>query len=169
VGKPSLRREIAKKALIECALNIRQSCRAFGISETCYRSEAKLNDENAEIADWLVRLTQWQRNWGFGLCFSYLRNVKGFGWSHKRVYRIYSELELNMLIKPKKRLLREKQEALAVPQAINKTWSMDFMHDQLADGRSYQLFNVIDAYNREGLGIEADLSLPSTRVARALD
>jgi putative transposase len=33
----------------------------------------------AEIADWLIRLTQWQRNWGFGLCFLYLRNVKGFG------------------------------------------------------------------------------------------
>ena len=46
---------------------------------------------------------------------------------------------------------------------------MDFMHDQLADGRSYRLFNVIDDYNREGLCIEADLSLPSTRVAWALD
>ena len=60
---------MAKKALIEYALNIRQSCRAFGISETCYRYEAKLSDENAEIADWLIRLTQWQRNWGHGLCF----------------------------------------------------------------------------------------------------
>ena len=74
-----------------------------------------------------------------------------------------------MRIKTKKRLVREKPEALAVPQAINETWSMDFMHDQLADGRSYRLFNVIDDYNREGLGIEVDLSLPSTRVARALN
>jgi putative transposase len=160
---------MAKKALVEHELNIRQSCRAFGISETCYRYEAKLSDENAEIADWLLRLTAWQRNWGFGLCFLYLRNVKGFGWNHKRVYRIYCELALNMRIKPKKRLVREKPEALAVPQAINETWSMDFMHDQLADGRSYRLFTVIDDYNREGLCIEVDLSLPSTRVARALD
>jgi putative transposase len=160
---------MAKKALVDHELNIRQSCRAFGISETCYRYEAKLSDENAEIADWLLRLTAWQRNWGFGLCFLYLRNVKGFGWNHKRVYRIYCELALNMRIKPKKRLVREKPEALAVPQAINETWSMDFMHDQLADGRSYRLFTVIDDYNREGLCIEVDLSLPSTRVARALD
>jgi putative transposase len=158
---------MAKKALIEYVLYTRQSCRAFGISETCYRHEAKLNDENAEIADWLVRLTQWQRNWGFGLCFSYLRNVKGFGWNHKRVYRIYSELALNMLIKPKKRLVREKPEALAVPQAINETWSMDFMHDQLADGHSYQLFNVIDAYNRERLGIEAACRYINARSAGA--
>jgi putative transposase len=46
---------------------------------------------------------------------------------------------------------------------------MDFMHDQLEYGRSYRLFNVIDDYNREGLGIEVDLSLPSERVVRALD
>jgi putative transposase len=46
---------------------------------------------------------------------------------------------------------------------------MDFMHDQLEDGRSYRLFNVIDDYNRKGLGIEVDLSLPSERVVRALD
>ena len=159
---------MAKKALFQHQLSIRQICRAFGISETCYRYEAKLSDENAEIAGWLLRLTAWQRNWGFGLCFLYLRNVKGFGWNHKRVYRIYRELELNMRIKPKKRLIREKPEVLAVPQAINETWSMDLMHDQLADRRSYRLFNVIDDYNREGLCIEVDLSLPSTRVARTL-
>jgi putative transposase len=58
---------------------------------------------------------------------------------------------------------------LGCTQAINETWSMDFMHDQLADGRSYLLFKVIDDYNREGLCIEVDLSQPSTRVARALD
>ena len=74
-----------------------------------------------------------------------------------------------MRIKPKKRLHRDKPEVLSVPQAINQTWSMDFMRDQLADGRRYRLFAVIDDYNREGLGIEVDLSLPSLRVARTLD
>ena len=46
---------------------------------------------------------------------------------------------------------------------------MDFMHDQLSDGRSYRLLNVIDDFNREGLGIEVDFSLPTERVIRALD
>jgi len=63
-------------------------------------------------------------------------------------------LELNLRIKPKKRLYREKPEALSVPTSINQTWSMDFMHDQLGDGRSFRAFNVIDDYNRKGLGIE---------------
>ncbi len=66
----------------------------------------------------------------------YLSNVKGFQWNHKRVYRIYRDLELNLRIKPKKRLVREKADSLKAPQKINETWSMDFMHDQLGDPRS---------------------------------
>jgi len=160
---------MAKKAVEKYLINIRTACNAFVVSETCYRYQAKLSDENAEVADWLIRLTHNQRNWGFKLCFLYLRNVKGYGWNHKRVYRIYRELELNLRIKPKKRLIREKPEPLQVPANINQSWSMDFMHDQLSDSRSFRLFNVIDDYNREGLGIEVDLSLPSERVIRSLE
>jgi len=74
------------------------------------------------IADWLERLTANRRSWGFGLCFLYLRNVKGFKWNHKRVYRIYCELELNLRIKPKRRLVREKPEKLAQPPASKQMW-----------------------------------------------
>ena len=63
----------------------------------------------------------------------------------------------------------EKPEPLAVPTAINISWSMDFIHDPLEDGRNCRLFNVIDDYNRECLGIEVDLSLPSECVVRVLD
>lgn len=152
--KPSRLKEVAQDAVNSGRANIRVACAAVGISETCYRYTPKLDTENAEIADWLIRLTHNQRNWGFGLCFLYLRNVKGFGWNHKRVYRIYRELELNLRIKPKKRLNREKPESLFVPERINQCWSMDFMHDQLENGRSYRLFNVIDDHNREGLAID---------------
>ncbi len=76
---------------------------------------------------------------------------------------------MNLRIKPKKRLVRERPEPLVVPGAINQVWSMDFMHDQLGDGRSFRLFNVLDDFNREGLGIEVDLSLPAGRVIRALE
>lgn len=122
-----------------------------------------MNEENNVIADWLIRLTNNQRNWGFRLCVLYLRNVKGFKWNHKRVYRIYRDLELNLRIKPRQRLVRDKPMPLAVPTRINQTWSMDFMHDQLADGRRIRLLNVINDYNREGLAIDIDFSLPSER------
>jgi putative transposase len=160
---------MALRVVKEKAVSIRLACQAFGISQTCYRYQAKLSSENSEIADWLIRLTANQRNWGFGLCFLYLRNVRGYGWNHKRVYRIYRQLELNLRIKPKKRLVREKPESLVEPTAINQVWSMDFMHDQLSDGRSIRLFNVIDDFNREGLSIEVDFSLPSERVIRTLE
>jgi putative transposase len=71
-------------------------------------------------------------------------------------------------IKPRKRLISEKPEALTVPLAINQVWSMDFMHDQLEDSRTFRLFNVINDYNREAIGMEADFSLLEERVIREL-
>ena len=167
--KPSQRREMAQHMAKRGVLSIEKVCTLFGISQTCYRYQPKLISENQVIADWLIRLTTPYRNWGFTLCFLYLRNVKGYGWNHKRVYRIYRELELNLRIKPKKRLIREKPEALSAPLKPNASWSMDFMHDQLSDGRSYRLLNVIDDYNREALDMEVDFSLPSERVIRTLN
>ena len=150
-------------------VSIRLACTTFGISETCYRYQARLSTENAVIADWLLRITAAHKRWGFGLCFLYLRNVKGFGWNHKRVHRIYRELELNLRIKPRRRLKRDHPGELDVPNSPNQVWSMDFMSDQLASGKRFRTFNVMDDYNREGLGIEVDTSLPSARVTRALD
>jgi len=149
--------------------SIALACRTFQISESCYRYQPKLSNENEKIADWLLAVTKAKRSWGFGLCFLYLRNVRGFKWNHKRVYRIYRELELNMRIKPRKRLKREKPEPLAVPEHPNRVWSMDFMADQLADGRPFRTLNILDDFNREGLAIEVDFSLPSERVVRTLN
>jgi len=160
---------MAQQAVASRGISIRLACEIFQVSQTCYRYSPKNNAENAQIAEWLIRLTDNHRTWGFGLCFLYLRNVKGFGWNHKRVYRIYRQLELNLRIKPRKRLQRDKLEPLAVPTGINQVWSIDFMHDQLEDGRSFRLLNVIDDFNREALGIEIDFSLPSERVIRALE
>ena len=118
-----------------------------------------------------------QAHVGFCLCFLYLRNVQGYGWNHKQVYRIYCELELNLWIKPKKRRKCDKPEPLAVPDVPNDTWFMDFMPDQLApchslranhcrarDGRSIRTLNVLDILNREGLCIDAGFSLPAERI-----
>jgi len=76
-----------------------------------------------------LRLTTTHKPRSFGLCFLYLRNIKGYGWNHRRVYRIYLELALNLRIKPKRRIKREKPEALSIPEKINQVLSMDFMSD----------------------------------------
>ena len=119
--KPSRRREMAQKAVSQKQVSIRLACWMFSISETCYRYRAKLSSENAEIADWLIRLTHNQRNWGFGLCFLHLRNVKGFGWNHKRVYRIYRELELNLRI------------MTLIVKALASKWTSRFRQSGLSD------------------------------------
>ena len=160
---------MAVKARSGHEVSIRIVCRAFAISETYYRYQPKLSDENAEIADWLLRLTQTYKRWGFELCFIYLRNIKGYGWNHKRVYQIYRELKLNLRIKPRRRIKRDRPDESSEPVAINQVWSMDFMSDSLDDGRRFRTFNVLDDYNREGLGIEVDFSLPSERVIRSLE
>ena len=122
--RPSERREMATRVVQEQGVSIRLACDGFRISESCYRYVPKLQAENTQIADWLIRVTENNRNRGFGLSFLYLRNVNGYGWNHKRVYRICKELELNLRIRPKKRMLREKPEILTVPQARNPVWSM---------------------------------------------
>ena len=98
-----------------------------------------------------------------------MRNVQGHGWNHKRVYRIYRELELNLRIKPSKRLKRDKPEAPTVPEAANEVWSRDFMAERLGDGRQFRQLNVQDDFNREGMGIEVDFSLPAELVVRAMN
>ena len=78
-------------------------------------------------------------------------------------------MELNFRIRPKRRLKRDKPEDPAESRQINSMWSMEFMHDSLADGSAFRSFDVLDDYNREGLGIEVGKSLPALSVIRALD
>ena len=91
------------KAVAMKGVSIALACRAFAVSETCYRYSPNLDEENEQIAELLPGLTKAKKTWGFGLCFLYLRNVQGHGWNHKRVYRIYRELELNLRSEPLRR------------------------------------------------------------------
>lgn len=58
---------------------------------------------------------------------------------------------------------------LATPEALNQSWSVDFMHDALVCGRRFRTFNIVDNFNCEALSIEIDLNLPALRVVRVLD
>lgn len=78
-------------------------------------------------------------------------------------------MKLNIRRKPKRRLPARIMEALAIPDAPNEVWSIDFMSDALTDGRRFRLFNVIDDFNRESLSIDIDTSLPARRVIRTLE
>lgn len=147
-------------------MSVARAFRTRGVRERNFRQEAMISDENAEIANHLVRLTAAFRVWGFGLSFLHLRNLKAKGRNDKRVYRIYRDPDLNRRIKPRRRLICEKADLPTNPAAPNETRSMDFMADQLGDGRPFRTLHMLDDFNREGLVIEACVSLLALRVTR---
>lgn len=89
--------------------------------------------------------------------------------NHKRVYKIYRELNLNLKRKNKKRLPTREAKTLIQPPKANECWSLDYMSDALSTGKRFRTANVIDDFNREGLGIEISFSLTSKRITRWLD
>ena len=126
------------------------------------------NDEDDKIREELVLLAKSHETWGFWMMHHRLRNL-GFTWNHKRVYRIYKSMKLNLRNKRKKRLPTRVKEPLLRPIYPNVTWSMDFMHDTLENGKSVRSLNIIDDFNREILSISIDTSLPSARVISELE
>lgn len=160
---------MAQTSIVNYGLSVRRSCWLHSVSLTCWRYTPTSSQQNEQIAKSLMSLSEAHKTWGFGLMYLHLRNVQGKTWNHKRIYRIYRQLSLNLRIKPRSRLKRERPKVLQVPKNPNNVWSMDFMHDNLSDGRSYRSLNVIDDFNRELLCAEIDLSLPAVRVIRALN
>jgi putative transposase len=71
--------------------------------------------------------------------------------------------------KGKKRLPSRDPQPLSTPELANICWSVDFMSDALYSGQCFRTFNVVDDFNREGLGIEVDTNLPAPRIIRVLD
>lgn len=154
--------------LVSKGYNIRLSCKVCSISPSSYYYQYKNSSDNKLIAQKLLQLTKDNNRWGFKMCYFYLKNVEKLKFNHKRIYRIYKELELNLRIKPKKRIQRDKPQELINPNKKNQIWSMDFMSDNLANKRKIRSFNVIDDYKREALTINFGLSLPSSSVIHTL-
>lgn len=163
----SQRRELATEAITVYGLSERQACRLLGISRTGFRYEPRRPDDGEIIAR-LLDLAERKPRWGLGKMAGRLR-LDGYHWNHKRIRRVYRQLQLHIRVRPKKRLPSRSPLPLAVPETTNSCWSVDFMHDSLASGRTFRTFNVIDDFNREALAIEIDTSLPALRVVRVLD
>jgi hypothetical protein len=150
------RRELADEGggderVISIALACRDVRRQRDLLSATVRSATK---RTRCIADLLLGLTSGTQRRGASGCASSICGTSegALSGTTSGFYRIYCELELNLRIKPRRRLKREKPEELAVPDAPNVVWSMDFMADRLADGRQFRLLNVLDDFNREGPG-----------------
>lgn len=145
----------------------RRACRVVGINRSVRRYEPQRQDDS-EIIDALSRLTERHPRFGFPKLFVLLRRA-GHGWNHKRVWRVYCAMKLNIRRRFKKRYRPQAPAPLLQPIRPNQSWSADFMSDALWDGRPFRTFNLMDEFNREGLRIEVDVSLTAARVTRVLD
>ena len=145
----------------------RLACRVLGLGRAVYRYQPHPS-RDGEVIKLLLELAHGRPEQGFGKLFKRLRRL-GYGWNHKRVYRVYCGLKLNKRRKGKRRLPTRCPSPLVVPEAMNECWSADFMSDTLWCGRRFRTFNVVDDFNREVLAIEVDFNLPAERVKRTLD
>jgi len=116
----------------------------------------------------LTTLVAAKSRWGFWKCYDRLR-LDGQLWNHKRLWRVYCRLRLNLPRRTKKRLPVRLRQPLAVIPQPNAVWAIDFMSDTLYGGRRFRTCNVLDEGVREVLAIEVDTSLPAERVVRVLE
>jgi putative transposase len=144
-----------------------RACRVVGMSRSGFRHQTKKPNDQ-KIIEQLQIIAEWKPRWEFKKMFAYLKN-QGYCWNHKRVYRVYCEMKLNLRVKPKKGLPTREPKPLVQPEAANLSWSLDFMSDSLSSGRAFRTLNIIDDFNREGLWIEVDTSLPAERLVRILE
>ena len=148
-------------------LSVRQACSLLKISSSVFYYRSTKKDDN-DIIDALRDLADKHYRWGFWMMHHYLKN-EGKEWNHKRVYRVYTEMKLNLRSKRRKRLPLREREALLQPLAPNIHWSMDFMQDSFDTGKKFRLLNIIDDFNREGLAIIPSKSITSDRVIMELE
>nr|WP_227643096.1 IS3 family transposase [Klebsiella pneumoniae] len=165
--KPAIKRELVSYLTAQFAMSLRQACRILSLSRTVFRYQPDTQRDEPVIMALTVAAERYPR-YGFKKLFQVLRR-QGKSWNHKRVHRIYCLLKLNFRRKGKQRLPVRNPVPLVTPEAMNQSWSIDFMHDALVCGRRFRTFNVVDDFNREALAIEIDLNIPAQRVVRVLD
>jgi putative transposase len=155
--------------VVEYGMSVRRACRVARLPQrSWYRAPADALAGDADVIQALQAIVTRHGRWGFWKCFRRLR-LDGHGWNHKRVWRVYCRLGLNLPRRTKKRLPRRERQTLEVPMQANALWSMDFMADTLYGGRRFRTLNVLDEGVREALAIEIDTSLRAERVVRVLE
>src|SRR5271154_3314337 len=115
---------------------MRQACRIVNIPRSTVRYQGKLKSDQIVI-DLLIELVEKHPGIGFWKCFHRIKKA-GHKINHKRVYRVYTKLKLNIRRRARKRLPARIKQTFCQPLEKNKVWSIDFMSDSLWDGRRFR-------------------------------
>jgi len=148
-------------------LSERRACRLLKLSRSVFHYAPRPHDD-ADLEEALRTLAARKPRWGVKKMIAFFKNAQK-PWNHKRIRRVYRALNLHVRVKPKKRFPKRDPQPLEIPSQANVSWSLDFMADSLTSGRPLRTLNIIDDFNREGLWIEIDTSLPALRVIRVLE
>jgi putative transposase len=124
--------------------------------------------KDEQVIEQLNELAGRHPGYGFWKMYDSLR-LGGYRYNHKKVYRIYTSLKLNLRRRHKRRLPSRVSVPIEIPATMNNTWSMDYMTDALYNGRRVRILNIIDDHNRQALAMEIDTSIPSIKVIERLN
>jgi putative transposase len=137
-----------------------------GLSRDAYRNPAASSASNAALTAAIKEVALQRRRWGYRLIGDYLRPQRGA--NHKRVWRLYKELGLQVRKRRKKKSGTQRVPLVAASY-VNQTWSMDFVSDSLDSGRRIKCLVVADDYSHECVQIAADFGMGAQYVTRMLD
>mgnify|MGYP001825051472 CR=1 FL=1 len=159
------RRRVVEHLKAGC-VSERRACRLAGISRVAMWKPLKGRDD-AKLRSRIKQLAERYPRYGYPTLHHMLR-AEGLVQNPKRTYRIYREEGLQVRRKRRKKLTRPRIP-LSVPTGVNERWSVDFVSDQLANGRRIRVFNIVDDFSRECVAQVVDFSISGLRLTRELD
>ena len=160
--------EIATYLQRQYRVSERRSCRVVKINRAIYRRKST-RDEQAFLRMRIKEIAAVRVRYGYQRIHILLRR-EGWKINHKRVYRLYKEEGLGLRCKSKrKRASGSRIPATNIPQGINECWAMDFVSDQLYDGKRFRALTLINTFSRECLSIHAEKSIKGEAVANVLN
>jgi putative transposase len=164
---PTARRTAVGEVQRLFALSQRRACRVIGMARSTCRQPAPLAADD-KLRERLRTLAAERPRFGYRR-LQVLLGREGIAVNHKRVWRVYRDEGLAVRRKRRKRVAQQRRVLLAPATTINERWSMDFVGDSLADGRTFRAFTLVDDCSRESPAIVVDQSLPGERIVRELD
>jgi len=165
--KPDRRRELVAELQVAYEVSERRACQVLRFSRTTQRYKS-VRDDQAVLRIRLRDLAAARVRYGYRRLHTLLRRE---GWlvNHKRIYRLYSEENLTMRTRsPRRHVSCKRRLTRSQPGRANESWSMDFMSDQLFDGRRIRVLTIVDNFTRESLAIEAGRRFTGHDVAKVL-
>ena len=144
----------------------RRACRVIGCCRMTMRYEVVRRDDPV-LRERLKELARVRRRFGYRRLHVFLRR-EGHEVNHKRLFRIYREERLHVRRRGGRKRAIGTRAPMVLPLMPNQRWSLDFVSDQLTDGRRFRIMTVVDDCTRECLALIADTSLSGARVAREL-